>query len=49
MLARAWCDDCLPEARVESYRADAARRLERFRGEAIARAVAAEVVPALLR
>jgi len=39
----------LPEARVESYRADAARLLERFRGEAIARTVAAEVVPALLR
>ena len=39
----------LPEARVESYRADAARLLERFRGEAIARTVAADVVPALLR
>jgi Glycosyl transferases group 1 len=39
----------LPEARVASYRANAARLLERFRGEAIARTVAAEVVPALLR
>jgi hypothetical protein len=34
---------------VESYRRDAARRLERFRPEAIQRSIAAEVVPALLR
>ena len=39
----------LPEQRVESYRRDAARRLERFRPEAIQRSIAAEVVPALLR
>jgi glycosyltransferase involved in cell wall biosynthesis len=39
----------LPEQRVEDYRQNAARLLERFRGEAIARKVADEVVPALLR
>ena len=39
----------LPEPRAESYRAQAARLLERFRGEAIARTVAGQVVPALLR
>ena len=39
----------LPEPRAESYRAQAAGLLERFRGEAIARTVAGQVVPALLR
>jgi Glycosyl transferases group 1 len=37
-----------PEQRVEEYRRDAARLLERFRPEAIQRTVADEVVPALL-
>jgi glycosyltransferase involved in cell wall biosynthesis len=39
----------LPEQRVETYRRDAARRLERFRGAVVERTVAAEVLPALLR
>ena len=39
----------LPEPRAESYRAQASQLLERFRGEAIARTVAGQVVPALLR
>jgi glycosyltransferase involved in cell wall biosynthesis len=39
----------LPEQRVESYRAQAARLLERLSDQAIARKVAVEVVPELLR
>jgi glycosyltransferase involved in cell wall biosynthesis len=38
----------LPEQRVEAYRAQATRLLDRFRGESIARTVAADVLPALL-